>query len=197
MYGWLLRGKCGFGSGVWHLAAMYSASLMQRFSARLDEVRRVQVRSVDRNQVAWGPRGVSCSLGLPVAITSLCALPSRVPGIRQRSCQIVMRPDNSDQSSAAPRSFGKSRWRWRLSPPLGACAPASARSSRHLRRAAAANGCAPRHRQSEAFGYRIAPSSRFGQDGPCRRSSVVAAWGRPRRRSPDLSRRSPSAAQGW
>jgi hypothetical protein len=57
MYGWPLRGKSGFGFGIWHFAAMYSASMMQRFSARLDEVRWVQVRSVDRDHVAWGHAG--------------------------------------------------------------------------------------------------------------------------------------------
>lgn len=113
MYGWPLRGKCGFGSGVWHFAAMYSASLMQRFSARLDEVRRVQVQSVDRDQVAWGHAG--CPVPLVCRLPSPHSAPCRLglPEIRQHYWQIIMRPGNSGRFSAGPRWFWPSCWRLR------------------------------------------------------------------------------------
>ena len=170
MYGWPLRGKCGIGSGVWHFAAMYSASLMQRFSARLDEVRGFRSDQWIAIKSLGATRGVlfSWSAGCHHPHSAPCHL--GLPGPRQWSCQIILRPGNAGRFSAGPGWFGPSCWRWRSPPPSRACVQATARFSRPLHRAAAASGCAPAHRDTAAFADIGRPSSK------CRRSARGHRW---------------------
>ena len=125
-----------FGFGIWSVAAMYTASKMQRYvAARPDEVSRRagpdQWRALE---------GASVRTGCPVplfyrlyAITSRCASPSLDLPVRYRRAGLVClklgQLGSCCRLQSVPRSFGPCGWPARQQQLSRACGRASGRAS--------------------------------------------------------------------